>query len=175
LNHPDPKVSQFFSDVANATIVSQGFNIRYRSIQPYLPIQSYIDVAAGLSDTLKDMKKSYLENGGSLDSEIAELLKDHIKDVVILENKRGKKELDKFFPRYTKAKVVEAQEDQNTNDVVPGDEQDTYDDPGFSDDGFYNSDSLRGFEDVPESTQLTIARKSTSKTDSETVKCKTNN
>lgn len=179
INHPNPEVSQFFSDVANATIVSQGFNIRYRSIQPYLPIQSYIDVAAGLSDTLKDMKKAYIEQGNVMNSDIALLLDDHLTDVFSIEDKKGKTDLDKFFPLYSKAAVAQATQSEDLDDIVPGDEEDSVanyvGDADLYDSDFYEEDSLMNFEDALESTQMTVARKSNTKTDSETVKCKTNN
>jgi hypothetical protein len=176
LNHPNPEVSQFFSDVANATIVSQGFNIRYRSIQPYLPIQSYIDVAAGLSDTLKAMKTSYNESENKFDSPIANLLKEHITTAIQLNERKPKNEVDKFFPLYTKAEVAKLQANYGT-DILPGDMDEFEDDPSFSEDEFYAQDNL---STPVESTQMSIARKSQpsttpSKTDSETVRCKTGN
>lgn len=181
LNHPNPEVSQFFSDVANATVVSQGFNIRYRSIQPYLPIQSYIDVTAGLSSTLKSMKDAYNSQEDKVNSDIANLLRDNLRDVIKVHKKRAKTDVDKFFPLYTKAAVVEATVDDN--DIVPG-EEDPYqgDADVFEEENFFMNDSILSGADLGESTTMNIARKSTTKTannvkstDSETVKCKTGN
>jgi hypothetical protein len=177
LNHPNPEVVQFFSNVANATIVSQGFNIRYRSIQPYLPIQSYIDVAAGLSETLKAMKTSYNEAENKLSSPITSLLEEHIKTSIKLNERKPTNEVDKFFPLYTKEEVAKLQT-TNATDLLPGEEDEfTGDADIYEDNEFYEEDSLNA--PVIESTEMTIARKpkstTPSKTDSETVRCKTGN
>ena len=177
LNHPNPEVVQFFSNVANATIVSQGFNIRYRSIQPYLPIQSYIDVAAGLSETLKAMKTSYNEAENKLSSPITSLLEEHIKTSIKLNERKPTNEVDKFFPLYTKEEVAKLQP-TNATDFLPGEEDEfTGDADIYEDNEFYEEDSLNA--PVMESTEMTIARKpkstTPSKTDSETVRCKTGN
>jgi hypothetical protein len=158
LNHPNPEVVQFFSNVANATIVSQGFNIRYRSIQPYLPIQSYIDVAAGLSETLKAMKTSYNEAENKLSSPITSLLEEHIKTSIKLNERKPTNEVDKFFPLYTKEEVAKLQP-TNATDLLPGEEDEfTGDADIYEDNEFYEEDSLNA--PVMESTQMTIARKS---------------
>jgi hypothetical protein len=177
LNHPNPEVVQFFSNVANATIVSQGFNIRYRSIQPYLPIQSYIDVAAGLSETLKAMKTSYNEAENKLSSPITSLLEEHIKTSIKLNERKPTNEVDKFFPLYTKEEVAKLQP-TNATDFLPGEEDEfTGDADIYEDNEFYEEDSLNA--PIIESTEMTIARKpkstTPSKTDSETVRCKTGN
>jgi hypothetical protein len=158
LNHPNPEVVQFFSNVANATIVSQGFNIRYRSIQPYLPIQSYIDVAAGLSETLKAMKTSYNEAENKLSSPITSLLEEHIKTSIKLNERKPTNEVDKFFPLYTKEEVAKLQP-TNATDFLPGEEDEfTGDADIYEDNEFYEEDSLNA--PVMESTEMTIARKS---------------
>lgn len=53
-------VRQFFDDVANATIVGQGFGIRYKSIQPYLPAMS-LESSVRASVELKRIRKELLE------------------------------------------------------------------------------------------------------------------
>lgn len=176
LNHPNPEVSKFFKDVANATIVSQGFNVKYRSIQPYLPIQSYIDVIVGLSSNLKDIKNASIENPEG-DSQINNLLRSHFKEVTVsLYSTKNQTELNKYFPTYSQAKVV-AEDIEDPADTLPGDneeytnpDQDLYDDDI---DNYYESDSIRG--PVQESTDVNIPRKSktTNQTDAETVKCST--
>ena len=157
LNHPNPEVSQFFSNVANATIVSQGFNIRYRSIQPYLPIQSYIDVAAGLSDTLKSMKESYNLEENKIDSPIVSLLRDHMDTAIKLTERKPKNEVGKFFPIYSKEEVAKLTKTYN-DDYLPGEETPFLGDPDvFDSDDAYQQDNLRA--PVMESTQMTVARK----------------
>jgi hypothetical protein len=157
LNHPNPEVSQFFSNVANATIVSQGFNIRYRSIQPYLPIQSYIDVAAGLSDTLKSMKESYNLAEDKMDSPISSLLREHIGTAMKIGENKPKNEVDKFFPIYSKEEVAKLQKTRS-DDYLPGEEDNYIGDADlYEGDEFYEDDNLRG---AVESTKMTIARKS---------------
>ena len=156
LNHPNPEVSQFFSNVANATIVSQGFNIRYRSIQPYLPIQSYIDVAAGLSDTLKSMKESYNLAENKMDSPISSLLREHIGTAMKIGENKPKNEVDKFFPIYSREEVAKLQKTRS-NDSLPGEEDNYIGDADlYEGDEFYEDDNLRG---AVESTEMTIARK----------------
>jgi predicted NAD-dependent protein-ADP-ribosyltransferase YbiA (DUF1768 family) len=49
------EVQKFFQDVANATIVGQGYSIKYRSIQPYLPVVS-LDSAVGAMEQLRLLK-----------------------------------------------------------------------------------------------------------------------
>lgn len=48
-------VRQFFQDVANATILGQGFLIKFRSIQPYLPVNS-LESLWGAVEELRDIK-----------------------------------------------------------------------------------------------------------------------
>ena len=43
------EIKKFMQDLATATIVAQGFNIKRKSIQPFLPLQAYMDLAADLS------------------------------------------------------------------------------------------------------------------------------
>jgi hypothetical protein len=49
------RVRSFFENVANATIVGQGFSIKYRSIHPYLPLQS-LESTIGASVELRKIK-----------------------------------------------------------------------------------------------------------------------
>ena len=46
------EVQAFFQNVANATLVAQGYSIKYRSIQPYLPVAS-LDSAVGAMEQLR--------------------------------------------------------------------------------------------------------------------------
>ena len=48
-------VRQFFQDVANATILGQGFLIKFRSIQPYLPVNA-LESLWGAVEELRDIK-----------------------------------------------------------------------------------------------------------------------
>jgi hypothetical protein len=56
LNHPNPEVSKFFRDLANGVLVSQGFNIKYRSIQNFIPLEAKSDLMIELSIALKRIK-----------------------------------------------------------------------------------------------------------------------
>jgi predicted NAD-dependent protein-ADP-ribosyltransferase YbiA (DUF1768 family) len=56
LNHPNPEVSKFFRDLANGVLVSQGFNIKYRSIQNFIPLEAKSDLMIELSIALKKIK-----------------------------------------------------------------------------------------------------------------------
>jgi hypothetical protein len=49
------RVRKFFDDVANATIVGQGFSIKFRSIHPYLPVEA-LESAARASFELRRVK-----------------------------------------------------------------------------------------------------------------------
>jgi hypothetical protein len=51
------RVRKFFDDLANATIVGQGFSIKFRSIHPYLPVQA-LDSAARASFELRTIKET---------------------------------------------------------------------------------------------------------------------
>ena len=53
------RVRDFFNNVANATIVGQGFSIKYRSIHPYLPIQA-LDSTVRASVELRRINASLL-------------------------------------------------------------------------------------------------------------------
>ena len=181
LNHPNPEVSQFFTDVASATIVSQGFNIRFRSIQPYLPIKGYIDVAAGLSVTLKGLKYSY-NNSDSNDEEALTIFREGIKAAYIQSKQKGLSELDRVFPKYKFKGDVAVVEESDEDDFLPLEEGNTYDDPEFDDEERYRSqgilNSSRGNRpvDLGESTGVNVARKSgkstpLSSTDAEVTKC----
>jgi hypothetical protein len=62
-NQSTPEINQrvrdFFNNVANATIVGQGFSIKYRSIHPYLPIQA-LDSTVSASVELRKINASLL-------------------------------------------------------------------------------------------------------------------
>lgn len=58
LNHPDPEVRGFFSDLANAVLLGQGSNIKYRSIHNFIPMEAQTESMIELSIVLKKIKES---------------------------------------------------------------------------------------------------------------------
>jgi hypothetical protein len=65
-------VRQFFQDVANATILGQGFAIKFRSIQPYLPVNS-LESLWGAVEELRDIKgKLFADESEFTDEQKAE-------------------------------------------------------------------------------------------------------
>jgi hypothetical protein len=62
------EVQKFFQDVANATIVGQGYSIKYRSIQPYLPVAS-LDSAVGAMEQLRLLKDTIFSDETGLSEE----------------------------------------------------------------------------------------------------------
>jgi hypothetical protein len=58
LNHPNPEVRGFFSDLANTVLLSQGSNIKYRSIHNFIPMEAQTDIMIELSIVLKKIKES---------------------------------------------------------------------------------------------------------------------
>lgn len=110
------RVQKFFSNLANATIVGQGFSIKFRSIHPYLPIQA-LDSSVRASLELRRIKgvlfteeaqEKRLKEDAELQQNMIDLLS-FIKDVekIYARNTYSKrvKSLNywKFFPDYVSA------------------------------------------------------------------------
>lgn len=97
------KVRMFFHNVANATIMGQGFSIKYRSIQPYLPLRS-LEPLIPLIDEMDNLKKKFevIEGQESEERikflEYIEKVKKHYVSTTVSNVKTLNKK--KYFPNY---------------------------------------------------------------------------
>ena len=97
------RVRQFFHSVANATIMGQGFSIKYRSIQPYLPLRS-LEPLVPLLDELENLKKKFEVVEGQESEErikfleYIEKVKKHYVSTQVSNTKTLNKK--KYFPNY---------------------------------------------------------------------------
>jgi len=99
----DEQVRQFFHDVASATIMGQGFTIKYRSLQPYLPLDA-LDAIVPAMDEMDTIAEKVKVVPGEVSEDRMKLLA-YMQQILKLHNKvNGTKTSalnnSRYFPDY---------------------------------------------------------------------------
>ena len=131
-------VRTFMEDLANAVIVAQGFNIKKRSLQSYLPLEAYLDLATDLSLAVREVVNLSNEDPSFLD--IA------FKDVVsYIFGKGNKRTVSGVFPLYGQEEIKAQTTSKIVNTSSP-----SYITNASADIDLYDDDSGIGSEDYME-------------------------
>jgi hypothetical protein len=95
-------IREFVFNVANATIYGQGYSIKYRSLQPFIPM-NLIRIDGALK-YFKDLKKSFRENNQEqIEQFKSEILMPFVKEYTIKYDRFRRKnytQFKKYFPHY---------------------------------------------------------------------------
>jgi hypothetical protein len=95
-------IREFVFNLANATIYGQGYSIKYRSLQPFIPM-NLIRIDGALK-YFKDLKKSFRENNQEeIEQFKSEILMPFVKEYTIKYDRSRRKnytQFKKYFPHY---------------------------------------------------------------------------